>query len=222
MAKRLRLRLPLAGWALAVLLLGGCPGEDGVEPDTRGTTTSTEATTESTARPSTSESTEAPSATTSPTSDSAPRTDDGASTEEQEIVDRYLGFWRARWAANSGTPDPAHPDLAEFATGEQLDAVVSETQLNLERGLSYRTADDPVDFQRVQVLTVEAERAVVQECVVDDGLVVRTDSGEVVDQDVTTQNARGELVRGDDGRWRVSRVQVVQMWEGVAGCASGS
>jgi len=200
MAKRHRFRLPLAGGVLAVLLAGGCAGEDGVDPDTRDTTASTGATTESTTGRPTSETTESPSSTTSPTSSTAPTPDDDAPADEQEIVNRYLGFWQARWAANSGTPDPDHADLAEFATDEQLDAVVSETQLNLERGLSYRAADEPVDFQRVQVLAIEANRAVVQECVVDDGLVVRTDTGEVVDQDVTMDTTASGSIAGTDAR----------------------
>lgn len=193
----------------------GAPQDDPSEPSDR-PSTSTEP------RDSDSSSTTAPTTTSSAEpSTSTPSTEEGMSPLEEEIVSRYLGFWRARATANSGTPNPADPALADFATGEQLAAVIAETQVNLERGVSYREADDPVGFQRVQVLSVEGDHAVVQECFVDDGLVVSTESGQVVDADVTTQNARGELVR-EGGQWRVSRVQVIQMWEGVAGCANAS
>jgi hypothetical protein len=61
----------------------------------------------------------------------------------------------------------------------------------------------------------------VQECVVADGVIIRRDSGEVVNEEVATHNVRGELVRVD-GVWRVSSARLVQRWEGVAGCALAS
>ena len=43
----------------------------------------------------------------------------------------------------------------------------------------------------------------------------------IVNDDVATHNVRGELDRVD-GVWRVSSAQLVQRWEGVAGCSLGS
>lgn len=142
-------------------------------------------------------------------------------TLNDEIIARYVGYWDARFAANSGTPNPDAEGLREYATGAQLDAVVAETQSNLDQGLAFRKATNPANFQRVNVVEVDGDHAVVQECVVSDGVIVRRDTGEVVDDDVATHNVRGELVRVD-GEWRVSTAQLVQRWEGVAGCASDS
>ena len=111
------------------------------------------------------------------------------------------------------------PALRDFATGAQLDAVVAETQANLEQGLALRQADDPLDYQRVDVIEIEGDRAVVQECVVDDLVVVRRDTGAVVNDAIATHNVRGELLKVD-GVWRVSQARLVQRWEGVAGCAA--
>jgi hypothetical protein len=77
------------------------------------------------------------------------------------------------------------------------------------------------NVQRVKIVSVDGDHAVVQECVVSDGVIVRRDTGEVVNDDVATHNVRGELARVD-GVWRVSSAQLVQRWEGVAGCALGS
>jgi hypothetical protein len=134
------------------------------------------------------------------------------------VIDRYVGYWAARSAANAGTPDPNAPALAEFATGEQLAAVVEETQANLDQGLSIREADQPANFRRVRVVSIEGESAVVQECFVDDAVVLRRDTGEVVNNEVATHNVRGELERVD-GVWKVARAELVQRWEGVGGCA---
>lgn len=142
-------------------------------------------------------------------------------TVEDEVIARYIGYWNARFAANSDTPDPNDPALREYATGAQLDAVVAETQRNLDEGLAFRRATSPANVQRVKIVSVDGDHAVVQECVISDGVIVRRDTGEVVNDDVATHNVRGELARVD-GVWRVSSAQLVQRWEGVAGCALGS
>lgn len=135
------------------------------------------------------------------------------------MIDRYLGFWRVRHEANSGIPDPAHPGLAEYATGAQLAKTVEETQTNLDNGVAYQPAEDPAGIQRVEVVSIDGDLAVVQECYVDDGVVIQRDTGEVLNDEVSTHNVRGELVREDGGPWRVSEVRAIQVWEGVAGCA---
>jgi hypothetical protein len=68
---------------------------------------------------------------------------------------------------------------------------------------------------------VNGDQAVVQECVVSDGVIIRRGSGEVVNDEVTTHNVRGEMQRVE-GVWRVSAAQLVQRWQGVAGCAHAS
>lgn len=151
--------------------------------------------------------------TTTPTSGSA-----SLSAEERQLVQRYVGYWDARFAANSGTPNPKDPALAEFATGPQLAVVVAETQKNLDAGLAFKSRAKPANKRRVTVISIKGDQAVVQECFVDDGLVIRRDTGAVVDDKVATHNVRGELTRVN-GVWRVSKAQLIQRWEGVAGCA---
>ena len=166
---------------------------------------------------------------TSPSTTSTPTTEASAAssstpsgrTREDEIIARYVGYWDARFDANSGTPDPNDPALRQYATGAQLDAVLAETQTNLDQGLAFRRAANPADIQRITVVEVNGDRAVVQECVVSDGVIVQRDSGEIVNDEVTTHNVRGEMQRVE-GVWRVSSAQLVQRWEGVAGCARAS
>lgn len=201
--------------ALVVLLcvgLVGCTDDDGATPST----STTESRRSSTTTGATTSTTTTGSITPS-TSGSTP----SGQTVEDEIAARYIAYWDARFAANSGTPNPDDPALREYATGDQLDAVIAETRANLEQGLAFRPAEDPVDIQRVNVVEVQGDHAVVQECVVTDGVIFRRDTGEVVDGDVYTQNIRGELQR-IDGVWRVSSARLIQQWEGVAGCAHAS
>ena len=136
---------------------------------------------------------------------------------EEEIAARYEAFWQARFDANS-PPDPEDPDLREYAVGQQLDQVLQETQAHRAAGTELRRREDRSGIQRIEVVEVTGDTAVVQECFVDDGLVVRSSDGSVVDDAVWTYNVRGEMQRVD-GRWRLAKATLVQQWEGVAGCA---
>lgn len=196
-----------------VLALAGCSDDDSdtaASSTTAADRTSTTASTSSTSRDTTTTMTEATPVTTAP-----------GTTAEQEVIDRYVGYWNARFNANAGVPNPDDPALRDFATGRQLDAVVAETQSNLDSGVAFERAAEPHNIQRVTVVEIDGDRAVVQECVVDDGLVVSRDTGEVVDDSVSTHNVQAEMLRVD-GVWKVSEARLLQQFEGVAGCALAS
>lgn len=200
--------------ALTLLLLSGCSDDD--EP---AASTTTAAAPTSTTRSSTTEPDSG--STTTTTSDVAPPTTAPGTTPEQEVIDRYIGYWNARLEANSGTPNPDAPGLRDFATGAQLEAVIEETRSNLDAGLAIRAADDPHEFQKVTVVEIDGDRAVVQECVVSDEVIFNRDTGEVVNDVVATHNVSAELLRVD-GVWKVSSARLLQRFEGVAACALGS
>ena len=196
-----------------VLALAGCSDDDSdtaASSTTAADRTSTTASTSSTSRDTTTTTTEATPVTTAP-----------GTTAEQEVIDRYVGYWNARFNANAGVPNPDDPALRDFATGRQLDAVVAETQSNLDSGVAFERAAEPHNIQRVTVVEIDGDRAVVQECVVDDGLVVSRDTGEVVEDSVSTHNVQAEMLRVD-GVWKVSEARLLQQFEGVAGCALAS
>lgn len=214
---------------LAVVLtsgLAGCGGDGSSESAATTTTERPSSTSRPTSTTGTSSTTTDTSSTTTDTSStttggSGTTVTTAATSAEQEVIDRYVAYWAARFAANSGTPNPEDPALREYATGAQLDAVIAETQSNLDQGLAFQRAAGPHDYQRVTVVELDGDRAVVQECVVSDGVIVRRPTGEVVNDEVATHNVRGELARVD-GVWRVSGARLVQRWEGVAGCARES
>jgi len=144
-----------------------------------------------------------------------------ATPANQEIVDAYTAYWDARFAANSGTPNPEDPALVAHASGAQLEAVIAETQRNLDDGVAFQASPVPADYRRVTVISVDGDRAEVQECFVDDVQVVDRTTGQIVNDVVATQSVSGTL-RLVDGTWRVSGSDLVQRWEGVAGCALAS
>lgn len=143
---------------------------------------------------------------------------DGSQSDDQELVDRYVGFWDARLAANESPPNPDDPALAEFATGPQLDNVMAETRQRLDDGLALRSADPSRTSHDVTVISQTADRAEIQDCFVNDGVVYRPDTGEVIDDSVVTRSVSADMVLVD-GVWKLERATVVQQWEGIAGCA---
>ena len=184
------------------LLLAACSG-GGDEISEPASTTSRAPTTASTTSTSTTTSTSPP---------------DGSQSDDQELVDRYVGFWDARLAANEAPPNPDDPALAEFATGPQLDNVMAETRQRLDDGLALRSADPSRTSHDVTVISQTADRAELQDCFVNDGIVYRPDTGEVIDDSVVTRSVSADMVLVD-GVWKLERATVVQQWEGIAGCA---
>lgn len=83
----------------------------------------------------------------------------------------------------NGRPRTPTPQL--FGTYSPLALSSTQSSLrraNLDQGLALRRPDDPVGFQKVQVIEIDGDRAVVQECVVDDLVVVRRDGGAIVNE----------------------------------------
>lgn len=152
------------------------------------------------------------------TTTSAPTTTPATQDVAADIVARYKMFWQVRFEANQNPPNPEDPRLAEFSTAPQLDKVRAETRSNLDQGLAIRRPPDSVARSSVKVREVNDATATLQECVVDDGVLYRFTTGEVLDAEVATQSVEStmQLV---DGVWRLAEARLVQEWKGVAGCA---
>ncbi len=98
---------------------------------------------------------------------------------------------------------------------------MNETRSNLEDALALRRpGPDPVRSS-VKVVNVSGEEAVLQECVIDDDVVYRYTTGEVVNASVATNSVEATM-RRVDGAWKLASTRLVQRWEGVAGCARSS
>lgn len=160
----------------------------------------------------------APSTTTRATAPTSTTTIEAQDPVESEITERYKRFWQARFEANQVPPNPDLPALRDLATGEQLDKVVAETRRNAQDGLALRRPEPSVARSSVKIVKVDGGTATLQECVVDDGVVYRVTTGEVVDAKVATHNVEATMKR-IDGAWRLAAARLVQRWEGVAGCA---
>lgn len=201
MTRRVRRGWVMAATLTLALTTMSCSGDDSTGSATSADPTST---------------TRVPTTATTTTSSTVPATI--GDPIEDEIISRYLGFWDARLAANGSTPDPDDPALREFATGAQLDNVIAETQQRRDDGLALRAAQPSRSSHTVTVVSASGERAELQDCFVNDGVVYRPATGEVVDDSVVTRSVSAVMV-SEVGTWKLERATVIQEWEGVAGCA---
>lgn len=187
---------------MATLLLAGC-GDEGDDEIAAPSPSSTEQ------RTSRTEST--PAETTAPSDGRDP-------TVEEEVIARYQAFWEARFEANQEPVNPDHSGLREYATDDQLENVLDETRQNLGSGTAFNHPEEPVARREVRVVEINGDEAILQDCAVNDDIVYRVATGEVVDDDVVTHNVEATM-RRVDGDWKLEAARLVQQWEGVAGCA---
>lgn len=159
--------------------------------------------------------------TTEQTTSSSTSPEDDAAALEAEITDRYLAFWEARFDANTEPVNPNDPRLAELATGAQLDNVVEETKQRADAGLALRRPEDSLTERRPRVVELDGDEATIQDCAINDSIVYRVDTGEVIDDSVVTRSVSATM-RLVDGQWRLAATRELQKWEGVAGCALAS
>lgn len=140
------------------------------------------------------------------------------STEEQAVLDAYQGYWRAILAANN-PPDERNPMLQQFATGEALDSVFKAAQANRLEGKALRPPENSKAEHRAEIVSMSESEATVRDCAIDDILVVKIDSGEVLNDKVATQ-LRTATLRHEGGAWKVAYTKLEERWDGVAGCAA--
>lgn len=169
----------------------------------------------------TSESSSTTTSTSEPTTTSSPDSTDPGDDEDAEILGRYLAFWEARFEANTEPVNPDDERLADLATGPQLDNVREETRQRAEAGLAFRRPEDSITERRPRIVAVGGDQATIQDCAINDSVVYRVSTGEVIDDSVVTRSVTATMRLVGD-RWRLESAREVQKWEGVAGCALAS
>ncbi len=136
---------------------------------------------------------------------------------EQAVLDAYLASWDAYTAA-SDPADPGFPGLAETSTGPALERAQEQLAAYQFTGRVGRDPEGSIAEHRAEVVSVQGDEATVRDCNIDDGQIVIAATGEVVNDLVATVLFEGSMVV-EDGRWKLRSLDVIEKWEGVAGCA---
>lgn len=134
------------------------------------------------------------------------------------VLEQYLEFWQVRFEANSDPVTPDDPRLAAFATDAQLENVLAETQRRADDGLALRNPNDTITERRPTIVSIDGDEATIQDCSINDTIVYRVATGEVVDGSAVTRSVSATM-RKVDGVWKLASTSEIQKWEGVAGCA---
>lgn len=154
-------------------------------------------------------------ASTSTSTASTSTTTTAATTSEQAVLAAYQAYWDT-WLAANDPPDPDHPGLARYYTGTSLERARASIAANQARGVVLRLPPNTQYEHDAVVRYVDGDRAIIDDCAVDDGQVLAAD-GTVVDDSVVTEHLE-VMLSWDGSHWRVADVRLVQEWEGVTGC----
>jgi hypothetical protein len=123
---------------------------------------------------------------------------------DADVVAAYRGFWDAYLAA-ADPMDPAHPDLARFATGASLDRVRKSFADHFARGEVIR---GKVHLSpSVEDLTDDT--ATIRDCYLDQTHVFDAASGKQVDDPGEATFEVVAVLVADHGTWKVSTLDKV-------------
>lgn len=113
-------------------------------------------------------------------------------------------------------PDPDDPEIAQRSTGTSRET--AESGLAELAALGQHGIPGPNMSTTVLSADVTGDRATVEACEVDDGRLIDTATGDVLDDDVVTRLVTISLERVE-GTWLVSNSVIEETWEGVTDCA---
>lgn len=179
-------------WLAVVCMLASCGGDDAGSSDRTSSSTSQA---------------------TSSSSTSTERPD----PVEAAVLEAYDAYW-AMFLRVSDPPNPADPEIPQRATGNRLVALIEALQRNAQEQTVIRLPEMALYEHNPEVVTLEADRAEIRDCSIDDGLLIRSTTGEVLN-DVVATHLIESILRLEWGAWKVAESNIVERWEGVAGCA---
>lgn len=128
------------------------------------------------------------------------------------------GFDRSTIAVND-PPDPDHPDLARYRTGEVLRSGIASVASNRNLGIAYRMAPAATFRHEARVVQLSDVRALVHDCIVDEARQVAMGDGTVLNDAVATKLYATRLMLVD-GTWKVFENDLLERRDGVVSCAS--
>lgn len=121
--------------------------------------------------------------------------------EEQAVIDAYLAELDAFYAA-ANPPDPDHPDLEKYATGEALRTVQENLTRLRTAGLAIKRGAQTQNSPRV--VSITADRALIEDCATDADVQFRLRDSKVIDDDVLVGRYHAVLVKTEQG-WLLTR-----------------
>jgi len=137
-----------------------------------------------------------------------------------DVTKAYLAYWDMYLRVNN-PPSPDDPQIAQLTTGPALPALRDLIVTNRAQGLVLQAPAGGPGPHVVTLQSVDGSVAKLSDCTVDNLVVVRVSTGEVVNGNVVTKLISATLVN-DAGTWKVSQYDFLQRWDGVTSCDASS
>jgi hypothetical protein len=127
-------------------------------------------------------------------------------TEEEAVIDAYRASWAAFVTASANPVDPDHPALASTMTGDALVGAQEAVGALAEQGHYF--AGPPPDLAP-QVVELDTDRAIVEDCVIDTASEFAAD-GSTVNQGTDTPIAYRAVMVKEDGAWKNAELEQLE------------
>jgi hypothetical protein len=139
-----------------------------------------------------------------------------APSVEAEVEAAYLAYWEMNERL-ARAPDPADPEIERLSMGSAKDRLVSGITGFVAKGQTVRFNDAYAH----EILSIDpaGDKAQLRDCYVDDATVLDADSGEEIESATSTLYLAVTLTLTPEG-WKVSRVERLNIWDGVTQCAA--
>ena len=136
-------------------------------------------------------------------------------TDEEAILAAVDGFWQSHLDANA-PPNPDHPDLARFRTGEALEVAIETARDRLTMGQAIRIPDNSVWAHYPTDLQLNDGSATLTDCLTDDSILYDRRSDRDLNDAIATTRFEMELLL--NGSWKVDQNLVIDNRDGIQAC----
>jgi len=139
-------------------------------------------------------------------------------TDTEHAISNYRMFWEV-WVQANDPPNASFPALVELATSGELLLVRSNIEAVKAKHEIFRNRPDSRRSHRITVLQATTDQIILQDCNVDDGLVLDSRTLATTNEAVSTHLWRATMTK-EGGHWKLSDNTQIQKWVGESECAS--
>jgi hypothetical protein len=138
---------------------------------------------------------------------------------DEIAVRNVLDVYAAEEARVNAQPNPEDPVLNELVTGDFKESVRRGFLDDQAKQVYYRREGGGPNAHRTENVRFEApDAAIAVECHIDDTFTYRQGEGAPIDSAVTSYRLETKVVRGEDGRWRLTFVTLTNKVPGKNEC----
>jgi hypothetical protein len=152
------------------------------------------------------------------TTTAPPRTTTTPEQAAEAAVRQVAEAWSRAATRLAASPDPTDAALSRYLTGDFLSGTVQSQQDRARKHLTSRPANPDRHLYRIDSISIHGENAVLNECVVNDFVLLDAKTGKILDDSVATRNVQTSAKR-ISAIWKLSERTTLKEWNGVAGCA---